>query len=130
MTPDPGECVHPVWRISRSGGYVRCAACGHERLSTPEAAITDDERRGCTVTENQAENGETGTATAWWCITHGCWDGRCGVIGEHEAEARPVPQRMAPAGCTVTGDRLAWWVTWAAVVLVAVLVFAVPRVLP
>jgi hypothetical protein len=27
------ECVHAIWRISRSEGYVRCAACGYERLS-------------------------------------------------------------------------------------------------
>lgn len=23
-----------------------------------------------------------------WCLTHDCWDGDCGVIGQHEVEPR------------------------------------------
>lgn len=23
-----------------------------------------------------------------WCLTHGCWDGDCGVLGQHEVEPR------------------------------------------
>lgn len=23
-----------------------------------------------------------------WCLTHDCWDGDCGVLGQHEVEPR------------------------------------------